>query len=41
MQGAPLAADAVGEKAETEQTTRACLKTFFPDTRNYNLSWLP
>lgn len=29
LQGAPLAVGANGEKAETEQTTRVCLKTFF------------
>lgn len=41
LQGALLAVDADGEKAETEQTTRVCLKMFFPATRNCNLSWLP
>lgn len=40
-QCAPLAADADGEEVKSRQTTRVCLKTFFPDTRNYNLSWFP
>lgn len=41
LKGALLAVGADGEKAETEQTTRVFLKTLFPDTRNYDLSWLP
>lgn len=41
LQGALLAAGARGVKAETKQTAGFCLKTFFPDTRDWNLSWLP